>query len=213
MSYNHEIAQNLLQIKAINLNLQNPFTWASGMRSPIYCDNRISLSHVSVRNKIKNGLVELSKTFAAYDYIAGVATAGIAHGALMADTLNLPFGYVRSTAKSHGMGNSIEGRIHEGAKILVVEDLISTGKSSLEAVQTLLNAGFEVVGVIAIFDYKISQTLERFKLSGVPYASITDYPTLLLEAQKIGYIEEADMIKLSAWSQDPINWFDNIKMN
>jgi len=141
MNFEQKIAQKLLQIKAIKLSPQNPFTWASGLRSPIYCDNRVTLSYPAVRQEIKLGLAEVAAQFDDYDAIAGVATAGIAHGALLADYLGLPFSYVRASAKSHGRQNQIEGEIAEGARLLVIEDLISTGGSSIEAVKVLQAAG------------------------------------------------------------------------
>ena len=153
MNVEKQVAQNLLQIKAIKLSPQNPFTWASGMRSPIYCDNRITLSYPEARNLIKMSFAKLASSFAGIDMIAGVATAGIAHGALLADQLNLPFCYVRSSPKEHGRQNQIEGEIHQEASILVVEDLISTGSSSLDVVHLLREKGYQVAGVIAIFDY------------------------------------------------------------
>lgn len=203
------ISQNLLQIKAIKLNLQNPFTWASGMRSPIYCDNRITLSHPDVRNNIKNGLAALSKTFADTDMISGVATAGIAHGALLADVLGLPFSYVRSAPKSHGRQNQIEGEISPKSKILVVEDLISTGGSSLEAVEILREHGHHVVGVIAIFDYQFDVALQNFKNAQCDFKTLSNYSALLEEATASKYISEDEAQILSLWSQDPKNWYDN----
>nr|MCU0346243.1 orotate phosphoribosyltransferase [Saprospiraceae bacterium] len=157
MNIASEVAKRLLQIKAIKLSPQKPFTWASGILSPIYCDNRLVLSHVDTRGFVKDCLVEKSKDFASFDAVAGVATAGIAHGMLLADALGLPFAYVRSKAKEHGRQNLIEGELPENAKVLVVEDLISTGGSSLQAVESVRQAGYKVVGVLAIFSYNFDK--------------------------------------------------------
>ncbi len=202
------ISQNLLQIKAIKLNLQNPFTWASGMRSPIYCDNRVTLSHTEVRNNIKNGLAALSKTFGDIDMISGVATAGIAHGALLADVLRLPFSYVRSAPKSHGRQNQIEGEIPPKSKILVVEDLISTGGSSLEAVEILREHGHHIIGVIAIFDYQFDVALQNFRNAKCEFKTLSNYSALLEEAKSSKYISADEAQILGLWSQDPKNWYN-----
>ncbi len=207
------ISQNLLQIKAIKLNLQNPFTWASGMRSPIYCDNRVTLSYPEVRNNIKNGLATLAKSFGEIDMVSGVATAGIAHGALLADTLGLPFSYVRSAPKSHGRQNQIEGEIFSESKILVVEDLISTGGSSLEAVEILREHGHQVIGVIAIFDYQFDIAQNNFANSNCVYKTLSHYSALLQEALSSGYIDAEEAQILALWSQDPKNWYDNYIIN
>ena len=203
------VAQKLLQIKAIKLSPQNPFTWASGMRSPIYCDNRVTLSHPEVRDIIKNGFAELSKSFGRIDMITGVATAGIAHGALLADKLTLPFSYVRSAPKSHGRQNQIEGEIQPESNILVIEDLISTGRSSIEVVQILRNEGHNVLGVAAIFDYGFEKAAENFRNSECNYRTLSDYSYLISEATSAAYIsnEEAEMlIKLNS---DPQHWYQN----
>lgn len=206
------ISRNLLQIKAIKLNLQNPFTWASGMRSPIYCDNRVTLSYPDVRNTIKLGLAEISKSFGSIDMVTGVATAGIAHGALLADYLNLPFSYVRSSPKSHGRQNQIEGEIQPQSKILVIEDLISTGGSSLEAVHILREQGHQVLGVLAIFNYQFQIAQENFSNAQCEFRTLSNYGVLLEEATSSGYISAHEAEVLGLWNQDPQNWYDqNIK--
>ncbi|MFZ1752060.1 MAG: orotate phosphoribosyltransferase [Saprospiraceae bacterium] len=202
------IAQKLLQIKAIKLNPQNPFTWASGMRSPIYCDNRITLSYPDVRDLIKNALVALANNFENIHAIAGVATAGIAHGALLADGLHLPFAYVRSAPKQHGRQNQIEGEIPTNANVLIVEDLISTGKSSLEVVEILRNEGYNVLGVIAIFDYGFEKAQENFRKSKCKYLTLSNYSALLKEAKEINYITQEEQTMLQQWNSHPETWYD-----
>ena len=202
------IAQKLLQINAIKLSPQNPFTWASGIKSPIYCDNRITLSYPAIRKVIKEGFAELSTNFAAFDHVSGVATAGIAHGALLADFLDLPFSYVRSSAKKHGRQNKIEGEIAKGSKIMVVEDLISTGGSSILAVDDLRENGYEVVGVMAIFTYEFQKALDNFQKANCKFATLSNYTTLLDEASKAQYITKQEVEILSDWSKDPNGWYD-----
>ena len=199
MSTASEVARRLLQIKAIKLSPDDPFTWASGIKSPIYCDNRIVLSYPEVRNFIKAKLVDTAAQFAAYDLVAGVATAGISHGALLADALGLPFAYVRSKAKGHGRQNLIEGRIPEGSKILVVEDLISTGGSCLQAVEALRGAGHTVTGVLAIFTYGFERAERAFADAQVPYRTLSDYAHLIDEAARTDYISTDDVAALQAW--------------
>ena len=203
-----KIAQKLLQINAIKLNSQNPFTWASGIKSPIYCDNRITLSHPAIRNEIKQGFAKLSQSFSEFDHISGVATAGIAHGALLADYLGLPFSYVRSSAKKHGRQNKIEGEIKSGSKILVIEDLISTGGSSILAVDDLRENGFEVIGVMAIFTYELQKAIDNFNNANCRFETLSKYNTLLLEASNANYISEDEVHILSDWSKDPNGWYD-----
>lgn len=202
------IAQKLLQINAIKLSPQNPFTWASGIKSPIYCDNRITLSYPLIRKEIKEGFAELSKSFPDFDHISGVATAGIAHGALLADHLNLPFSYVRSSAKKHGRQNKIEGEIAEGSKILVIEDLISTGGSSILAVDDLRANGYEVVGVMAIFTYQFQKAIDNFEKANCNFATLSNYSALLSEASEAKYISENQVAILTDWSKDPNGWYD-----
>lgn len=201
------IAQKLLQINAIKLSPQNPFTWASGIKSPIYCDNRITLSYPEIREEIKLGFASIASQFAGYDHVSGVATAGIAHGALLADHLDLPFSYVRSSAKQHGRQNKIEGHIAEGSKVLVIEDLISTGGSSILAVEDLRAAGFEVVGVLAIFSYEFEQASRNFADANCGFATLSNYSALLPEAISGDYITSAEAEMLRQWSNNPAEWY------
>jgi len=200
------VANKLLQIKAIKLSPQNPFTWASGIQSPIYCDNRIILSYPTIRDIVIKGLAKVSSEFASFDKIAGVATAGIAHGALLANELKQPFVYVRSKAKGHGRQNLIEGEIKGNERILVVEDLISTGGSSLKAVEALKNTGCEVVGTIAIFSYGFKQAQEAFDAANCSIRTLTNYPALIEEAVKANYISEEEMNSLMEWRNNPKEW-------
>jgi len=211
MSFSLNIAQKLLQINAIKLNPQNPFTWASGLRSPIYCDNRLSLSYPEIRNEICEGLAELSNAYENIDVIAGVATAGIAHGMLLAERLNKPFAYVRSKAKSHGRQNQIEGKLEAGQRVLMVEDLISTGGSALQAVQAVRDAGCDVLGVLAIFTYGFPKSVEAFAEHNCRFSTITNYSELLNCAVEKNYISAAEHEILSDWSRDPEHWFSNLK--
>ena len=208
MSVSENIAQKLLQIKAIKLNPQNPFTWASGIKSPIYCDNRITLSFPAIRDEIKNGFALLAQQFDEFDYIAGVATAGIAHGALLADELKLPFVYVRAEAKSHGRQNKIEGHIQPGAKAIVIEDLISTGGSSIKACQVLQNEGVQIAGVLAIFNYQFDVAKNNFEKNNLPFATLSYYTTMVNLAKKTAYISTEEAVLLNHWNQDPENWFE-----
>ncbi|GAL83287.1 orotate phosphoribosyltransferase [Sporocytophaga myxococcoides] len=202
-----KVAESLLKIGAIKLRPENPFKWASGWNSPIYCDNRFSLSFPDVRNIIKEELVSLVKEyFPQTEAIAGVATAGIPQGTLIADKMNLPFLYVRPKPKDHGMENLIEGKIHPGQKVVVVEDLISTGGSSLKAVEALRDGGIEVLGMVSIFTYSFDIAEKNFKDKGVILKSLTDYNALLKEAIKLGYIKESDLETLSSWRTAPEKW-------
>ena len=207
-----DVAQKLLQIKAIKLSPQNPFTWASGLRSPIYCDNRIVLSHPAIRQIVLEGLVEVSKEFQPFDMVAGVATAGIAHGALLANALNLPFAYVRNKAKGHGRRNQIEGEINGGERLLVVEDLISTGGSCLQAVEALREARTHVCGVLAIFTYGFDKAEEAFAPANCPFKTLTNYHTLIQEAVESQYINESDLLSLGTWRKDPANWSPGLEL-
>lgn len=210
MSFSIRIAQKLLQINAIKLNPQTPFTWASGLRSPIYCDNRLSLSYPEVRNEICAGLEDLSKGYENIDVIAGVATAGIAHGMLLAEKLNKPFAYVRSKPKGHGRQNQIEGKLEAGQRVLMVEDLISTGGSSLQAVHAVREAGCEVLGVLAIFTYGFDKSVKAFEENNCAFSTITNYPDLLSCAVEKNYISAAEHTILSDWSRNPEHWFANL---
>lgn len=203
------IARKLLQIKAIKLSPQNPFTWASGIKSPIYCDNRVTLSYPTIRKEIKEGLAHLASTIGEFDHISGVATAGIAHGALLADHLEMPFSYVRSSAKKHGRQNKIEGHIEPGSKILVIEDLLSTGGSSIDAVEDLREAGYTVTGVLAIFTYEFDVAVENFKNANCKFATLSNYSALLPEAANAEYITKEEENILKEWSKDPKCWYEN----
>lgn len=207
MSTASEVAGKLLQIKAIKLSPQKPFVWASGLRSPIYCDNRVVLSYPEIRRFIIDSFIAQTSSFAPFDMVAGVATAGIAHGALIAERLELPFVYVRSSAKSHGRQNLIEGEIDRGTRVLVVEDLISTGGSCLKAVQAIREAGREVVGVAAIFTYGFEQADKAFREAGCPFLALSNYQTLVEEAVKTNYIPASDQATLSEWRKDPERWW------
>ena len=209
MNYVTEVAKKLLEIKAIKLSPQAPFTWASGLQSPIYCDNRISLSHVETRDLIKEGLAQLSSELGNFDIIAGVATAGIAHGALLADYMHKPFAYVRAQAKGHGRQNQIEGEIKPGQKVLVIEDLISTGGSSVAAINVLKEAGHEVVGVLAIFTYGFDIAKENFAAAEIKFQTLTDYDSLIMFAQKEDYVSNSELTTLTEWNKDPKAWSDN----
>lgn len=201
-----EVARKLLEIKAVKLSPQEPFTWASGLLSPIYCDNRVSLSHPEVRSFLKSCLSKKSVEFDPFDVVAGVATAGIPHGALLADALEKPFVYVRSSAKDHGRRNQIEGEIRAGQKVLLIEDLISTGGSSLLAVEALQAAGAEVVGVLAIFQYGFEKADRAFQEKNIPLRTLTHYNALIQEAAKIGYVSPTDIDTLNNWRNNPDAW-------
>ncbi|WP_462248229.1 orotate phosphoribosyltransferase [Ekhidna sp.] len=202
-----EIAADLLKIGAIKLSPNEPFTWASGWKSPIYCDNRLSLSYPDVRSKIKTALsLAISNSFDGIDVIAGVATAGIPQGALVAEELGLPFIYVRSKSKGHGLQNMIEGKIEEGQKVLLIEDLISTGGSSLAAADALKEAGADVVGMVAIFTYGFQVSQDNFENNGVDLVVLSDYHHLLDHAQDERMFENDVLKTLKEWRDDPGNW-------
>ncbi|MGD9977607.1 MAG: orotate phosphoribosyltransferase [Bacteroidales bacterium] len=201
------IASNLLQINAIKLNPANPFRWASGWKSPIYCDNRKTLSYPDVRNAICNSFVDLiKKKYSDAEVIAGVATGAIAHGMLVADRLNLPFIYVRSAPKSHGLSNQIEGEYAPGQKIVVIEDLISTGQSSLAAVSALKSAGCNVLGLLAIFTYQFRQATDNFRNANTTFETLLNYSELIDTAIEIGYVNSNQLQLLNSWRDDPENW-------
>ena len=200
-------ASKLLDIKAIKLQPNDPFTWASGWKSPFYCDNRKALSFPELRNFVKLQLVHtVMQHFPQAEAVAGVATGAIAQGALVADELNMPYVYVRSKAKDHGMGNLIEGELPAGAKVVVVEDLISTGGSSLKAVEALRAAGYEVVGMVASYPYGFPVAAKAFADAGVELQTLTDYDHVVEQALATGYIAEADVELLHEWRKDPANW-------
>ena len=201
------IAEKLLQVKAVQLNPKQPYTWASGWKSPIYCDNRKVLSFPYIRDFIKSELCNvIFEKFEDAAILAGVATAGIPWGAMAADQLKLPFIYVRPKPKEHGLGNQIEGEYTKGQKVLVIEDLVSTGKSSLQAVDALLEKGLEVIGMVSIFNYGFSAAKDQFESRKLNYYSLTDYPTLIQLALQNGMVGEEESILLNQWRKDPANW-------
>ncbi|NNE26184.1 MAG: orotate phosphoribosyltransferase [Saprospiraceae bacterium] len=204
-----KVANKLLEIKAIKLQPSDPFTWASGLKSPIYCDNRILLSYPKIRDFIKIALKDKCKAFADFDVVAGVATAGIAHGALLADAIEKPLVYVRAKAKAHGRQNKIEGHLEPGSKVLVVEDLISTGMSSLEACDALVEAGAEVIGVLAIFTYGFDISKESFSRKKIPLDTLSNYRNLVYAARDMDFIDDEQMATLEAWNKDPKSWSEN----
>ena len=203
------LAKHLLRVKAVRLSPNEPFTWASGLKSPIYCDNRITLSHTDVRTFIRDEFVKcVTEFYGKPDVIAGVATGGIAQGALVAQELGLPFVYVRSEKKNHGMNNQIEGEIKAGQKVVVIEDLVSTGKSSLAAVDALREAGVEVVGMLAIFTYQMQIAADNFASKQCELHTLTNYSTLIDEAIKENYISKNDLNSLMEWRKDQQAWSD-----
>lgn len=209
----HQMAAFLLQVKAIKLNNENPFTWASGRKSPIYCDNRVTLSYPEIRNFIRQSFVEvINNNWNSIDVIAGVATGGIAQGALVAQELGLPFVYVRSEAKSHGLTNQIEGEIHEGQSVVVIEDLVSTGKSSLIAVNALREKGCNVKGMAAIFTYGLEVAAKNFETANVELHTLTNYDTLIEVACDQEYVREVEQESLANWRRNPEAW-SNAHMN
>ena len=200
-------AEKLLKIKAIKLQPANPFTWASGWKSPFYCDNRKTLSYPALRNFVKLEIARLiQEQFGEVDAIAGVATGAIPQGALVADALNLPFVYVRSTPKDHGLENLIEGELRPGMKVVVIEDLISTGGSSLKAVEAIRRDGCEVIGMVASYTYGFPVAIEAFKAAKVKLVTLTNYEAVLDVALKTGYIRAQDIPVLDAWRKDPAHW-------
>ena len=201
------VAKKLLEINAIKLNVENPFSWASGWKSPIYCDNRLSLSYPEVRTFIKNQLAStIQENFSGAEAIAGVATAGIPQGALVADALNIPFIYVRSTPKGHGMENLIEGKVTKGQEVVVIEDLVSTGGSSLKAIEALRKSEFSVLGMVSIFTYGFPVAQENFDNAKVPLISLSNYNELIDEALHLNYVTEEQISKLKNWREDPGSW-------
>ncbi len=202
-----KIAEFLLQIKAIKLQPAEPFTWASGWKSPIYCDNRISLSHPKIRTFIRQALVKsIEEKFGRPDAIGGVATAAIAQGALVAEAMGLPFVYIRSSPKDHGRENLIEGEIKAGQSIVVIEDLISTGQSSLKAVNALRDAGCRVNGMVSIFTYGFKMATDNFKKEKCPVYSLCNYDVLIEKALDSKYVSDKDLKTLKAWRESPDSW-------
>jgi orotate phosphoribosyltransferase len=203
----NKIAAALLEIAAIKLRPHEPFKWASGWNSPIYCDNRLSLSFPKVRGYIKESIIKaIQENFKGVEGIAGVATAGIPQGAIVSEGMSLPFIYVRPKPKEHGMGNLIEGKITPGQKVVVIEDLISTGGSSLKAVEALKESGFEVLGMVAIFSYGFKIADDNFKKAAVKLVSLSNYDALIDEAIKTKYAKISDLELLKTWRKDPANW-------
>jgi orotate phosphoribosyltransferase len=211
MIYNEEIARttakSLLQIKAVKLNPHEPFTWASGIKSPIYCDNRITLSFHAIRTYMRQQFVQIIREeFGIVEYIAGVATGGIAQGALVAQEFGIPMVYVRTEKKSHGMENKIEGRIEAGKSVVVVEDLVSTGSSSLAAVHALTEAGFIVKGMVAIFSYNLDSAKKNFADAKCRLITLSDYNSLINEALESNYITDDELQSLVKWRENPEKW-------
>jgi orotate phosphoribosyltransferase len=201
------IAEKLLEIEAVKLSPKQPFKWASGWNSPIYCDNRLTLSYPEIRTIIKKEFVRvINETYPDVQAIAGVATAGIPQGALIADVLNLPFLYVRASAKSHGLENRVEGKVTEGLKVVVVEDLVSTGGSSISAVEALRLAKANVLGLVAIFSYGFNVADENFAKVNLKTKCLCDYPVMIEEAKKRNYVSEDDLESLRQWRQNPSTW-------
>ncbi|WP_455491088.1 orotate phosphoribosyltransferase [Granulicatella sp.] len=200
MTLERKLAKELLAIQAVALRPNNYFTWTSGIKSPIYCDNRITMSYPSIRREIASGMVEVIKEkYPAVEVVAGTATAGIPHAAWVSELLDLPMIYVRDSAKKHGKTNQIEGRVLEGQKVVIIEDLISTGLSSLKVAKALREAGAEVLGVVAIFSYELKKAQDAFEEAGVEYITLTNYPVLVEEAVAIEYIHQDDVEKLLEW--------------
>lgn len=201
-----EYGKLLSSINAVTLSPEEPYTWTSGIKSPIYCDNRLVISHPEARNQVIQGFVEMfQEYYPEGTVIAGTATAGIPHAAWLADRLNLPMIYVRSSAKGHGKGNQIEGTLPHGAKVVMIEDLISTGGSVIQAAQAVRQAGGQVLGVLAIMTYELEKGYEQFRQAGLEYHTLTDYSHLIEGANEDGSLDQYQD-SLKAWAQDPMNW-------
>ncbi|AGR63611.1 orotate phosphoribosyltransferase [Limosilactobacillus reuteri] len=207
MTYSQRVAKALLDIHAVTLNPDQPFTWASGLKSPIYTDNRLTISYPEVRQAIFNGMVEQIKLhFSEADVIAGTATAGIPHAAWVAQNMELPMIYVRTKPKDHGQGKQIEGVLKEGQKVVVIDDLISTGGSVLNAVRAVNNAGGKVIGVVSVFTYDLPAAEQNFMANGLKYYSVTDYMTLIKVAKENNQISVDHLKSLQEWRKDPLSW-------
>ena len=207
MSVSKHIATGLLEIAAVKLSPNDPFTWSSGWKSPIYCDNRLTLSYPPLRSNIKEAFKQkIRAEYGEVEAIAGVATAGIPQGALVADVLDVPFIYVRSKPKGHGMTNMIEGEIRKGQKVVVIEDLISTGGSSIKAIEALREAGIQVLGLGAIFSYGFPHAAENLQEKGIEFFTLSDYSTMLEVALEKAYINADDLNSLNEWREDPASW-------
>ena len=202
-----QVAKDLLSIKAVTLSPEEPFTWASGIKSPIYCDNRLTISYPEVRKRIAKGIADIIREkYPETEVIAGTATAGIPHAAWIAEELNLPMIYGRSKPKDHGRGKQIEGVLAEGQKVVLIDDLLSTGGSVLKAVDAAKNEGADVLGVCGIFSYQLSKLYDNFKVYNLLYATLTNYTELIEVAEENDYIEEKQKEILHAWRKDPENW-------
>lgn len=211
MDVREHIITNLLKIEAIKLRPRDPFVWASGLYSPIYCDNRLSLSYPEIRKYVVQGFELLISKYDKPDIIIGVATAGIAHGALLAHVLDLPFAYVRSKKKAHGRQNAIEGQVQAEQSAIVIEDLISTGGSSIAAAQVLQEEGVKVQAILSIFNYNLQSSKDNFQNANIPFASICDYALLMEIAKKDASFSDADVELLRKWSHDPKAWSDSFQ--
>lgn len=199
-----EIAKILLKLKAVTLSPEDPYTWASGIKSPIYCDNRLTLSYPEERSQVEKGLVDLiKKEYPEVEYIMGTATAGIPHAAIIADKMELPMGFVRSSNKDHGKQNKIEGAKIDGAKVVVIEDLFSTGGSSIEAAKALEEVGYQVLGIVSIFTYNMKNAEENFKEAGFKHNSLTTFDELIEVAHEMNYIKESEIEKLKLFRDNP----------
>ncbi|MCK8619802.1 orotate phosphoribosyltransferase [Apilactobacillus kunkeei] len=207
MNTNQLIASDLLKINAVTLSPNEPFTWASGIKAPIYTDNRITISFPEVRNHIADGLSELIRyKFPEVKVIGGVATAGIPHAAIVSDKMDLPMIYVRSKPKDHGRGKQMEGRINQQDPIVLIDDLLSTGKSVLNAAQALKNEGYNVIGVVAIFSYELPDSTKNFKEAGIEFDTLTNYSTIIEQAKAENSISDDELVVLRKWRDDPWNW-------
>ncbi len=203
-----KIAKDLLGVKAVFFRPDEPFTWASGIKSPVYCDNRLTLTDVAVRNDVENALAEtIKREYPDCEVLMGTSTAGIAHAAIVGHILGMPMGYVRSGAKDHGRQNQIEGRLEKGQKVVVVEDLISTGGSVLEVVEVLREAGADVLGIVSIFTYGMKKGLERLAAANVKNISLTNFDVIAEQAAEEGYIRPEDVKSLISFRDDPANWY------
>jgi orotate phosphoribosyltransferase len=209
MNYSNEFSKKLLQIKAIRINLQNFFVWASGINSPVYCDNRIALSHPQLRDMIVLSLLHILKDYD-FEYVAGVATAGIPWGMLVADRVKKPFIYIRPEPKSHGRKNQIEGDLPPGKKVAIIEDLISTGGSSIKVVETLRKNNCEVVGVFSLFTYNLESARKNFEKISCQHKSISDFDVLIKEAVSLGYLDQNEYELIKDWKKDPENWYKKL---
>ena len=204
MSIAKKVAENLLKIKAVFLRPDQPFTWASGIKSPIYCDNRLILTSPEARDVVENAIAEtVKKEYPDAEALFGTSTAGIAHAAIAGHILNMPMGYVRGSSKDHGRNNKIEGKLEPGTKVVVIEDLISTGGSCIDVVESLREAGAEVLGIVSIYTYGMKKGLERLKEANVKNVSLTDFDTTIAVAAETGYIKESDVQRLKAFRDNP----------